>query len=97
MAVIIDPRIGQRQSLVDSIDFVKNQIEITQRQLASAENSTLFTAAEKAPRVAALKAELAGQQARLASEQQALQQFDSGTTGATDAPAAATTSAAASS
>jgi hypothetical protein len=88
MAVIIDPRIGQRQSLVDSIDFVKNQIEITQRQLASAENSTLFTAAEKAPRVAALKAELAGQQARLASEQSALQQFDSGTTGATDAPAA---------
>lgn len=88
MAVIIDPRIGQRQSLVDSIDFLKGQIEITQRQLASAENSTLFTAAEKAPRVAALKAELAGQQARLASEQQALQQFDSGTTGATDAPAA---------
>lgn len=87
MAVIIDPRIGQRQSLVDSIDFVKNQIEITQRQLASAENSTLFTAAEKAPRVAALKAELAGQQARLASEQSALQQFDSGTTGATAAAA----------
>jgi len=88
MAVIIDSKIGQRQSLVDSIDFVKGQIEITQRQLASAENSTLYTAAEKAPRVAALKAELSGFQARLASEQQALQQFDSGTTGATDAPAA---------
>jgi hypothetical protein len=87
MAVIIDPKIGQRQSLVDSIDFVKGQIEITQRQLASAENSTLYTAAEKAPRVAALKAELSGFQARLASEQQALQQFDSGTTGATDAAA----------
>jgi hypothetical protein len=87
MAVIIDPKIGQRQSLVDSIDFLKGQIEITQRQLASAQNSTLYTAAEKAPRVAALQAELAGQQARLASEQQALQQFDTGTTGATDAPA----------
>jgi len=86
MAVIIDPRIGQRQSLVDSIDFVKGQIEITQRQLASAQNSTLFTAAEKAPRVAALNTEIAGLQARLASEQQALQQFDSGTTDATADP-----------
>jgi hypothetical protein len=88
MAVIIDPTIAQRQSLVDSIDFLKGQIEITQRNLASAENSTLFTAAEKAPRVAALRNEIAGLQTRLASEQQALQQFDSGTSGATDAPAA---------
>ena len=87
MAVISDPRIAQRQSLVDSIDFVKNLLEITQRQLVSAENSTLFTAAEKAARVAALRNEILGLQSRLTSEQLALQQFDSGTTGATAAAA----------
>lgn len=87
MAVIIDPTIAQRQSLVDSIDFVKNLLEITQRQLVSAENSTLFTAAEKASRVAALRNEVLGLQSKLTSEQLALQQFDSGTTGATSAAA----------
>lgn len=87
MAVIIDPTIAQRQGLVDSIDFLKNQLEITQRQLASTENSTLFTAAEKAPRVAAFRNEIAGIQSRLSSEQAALRQFDSGTTGATSAAA----------
>jgi hypothetical protein len=86
MAVIIDPTIAQRQGLVDSIAFLKNQLEITQRQLASTENSTLFTAAEKAPRVAAFRNEIAGIQSRLSSEQTALQQFDSGTTGAAAAP-----------
>ena len=87
MAVIIDPRIGQRQSLVDSIDFVKKLLEIIQRQLASAQNSTLFTAAEKADRVAALRNEELGLQSRLTFEQLALQQFDAGTTGATAAAA----------
>jgi hypothetical protein len=86
MAVIIDPRIAQRQSLVDSIDFVKNLLEITQRQLASAQNSR-FTAAEKATRVAALRNEELGLQSRLTSEQLSLQQFDAGTTGATSAAA----------
>ena len=79
--------ISERQSLVDSIDFVKSLLEINQRALVSAENSTLFTAAEKAPRVAALRNEILGLQSRLTSEQLTLQQFDAGTTGATAAAA----------
>ena len=93
MAVIIDPKIGQRQSLVDSIDFLKGQIEITQKQLASAERSVAFNASigqtsPLAGNIPGYKAEIAQLQAGLASQQQALQQFDTGTTGATDAPAA---------
>jgi len=92
MAVIIDPTIAQRQSLVDSIDFLKGQIEITQKQLAAAERSVAFNASigQTSPAAASIpgyKAEIAQLQAGLATQQQALQQFDSGTTGATDAPA----------
>ena len=91
MAVIIDPKIAQRQGLVDSIDFLKGQIEITQKQLAAAERSVAFNASigQTSPAAASIpgyKAEIAKLQAGLASEQQALQQFDSGTTGATTAP-----------
>jgi len=92
MAVIIDPTIAQRQSLVDSIDFLKGQIEITQRQLAAVERSVAFNASigQTSPAAASipgLKAEIAQLQAGLATQQQALQQFDSGTTGATSAAA----------
>jgi hypothetical protein len=92
MAVIIDPTIAQRQSLVDSIDFLKGQIEITQKQLAAAERSVAFNASigQTSPAAASIpgyKAEIAQLQAGLATQQQALQQFDSGTTGATTDPA----------
>jgi len=92
MAVIIDPTIAQRQSLVDSIDFLKGQIEITQKQLAAVERSVAFNASigQNSPAAASIpgyKAEIAQLQAGLATQQQALQQFDSGTTGATTDPA----------
>ena len=91
MAVIIDPRIKERENLVDSINFFKGLIETAQLQLAAAERSVAFNASIGqtsivADRIPEYRAEIAEYQTQLAAEQKALQQFDSGTTGATDAP-----------
>ena len=64
-----------KQGLEAALRDVNDLIAITLRQLASAENSSLYTAAEKAPRLAALRAELAGLQAQQANLIQALNQL----------------------
>ena len=53
----------EKQGLEAALRDVNDLIAITLKQIKSTEGSNLFTDAEKAPRLAALRAELAGYQA----------------------------------
>jgi hypothetical protein len=65
-----------KQGLEAALADVNDLIRITEKQIASTENSSLFTAAEKAPRLAALRAELAGYQAQQTALTQQLNQLN---------------------
>ena len=65
-----------KQGLEAALRDVNDLIAITLKQIASTENSSLFTAAEKAPRLAALRAELAGYQAQQTALTQQLNQLN---------------------
>ena len=66
----------EKQGLEAALRDINDLIAITLRQIATTENSSLFTAAEKAPRLADLRAELAQYQARQRALEQALNQLD---------------------
>ena len=65
-----------KQGLEAALADINDLIRITEKQIASAENSSLYTAAEKAPRLAALRAELAGYQAQQTALTQQLNQLN---------------------
>ena len=66
----------EKQGLEAALRDINDLIAITLRQIATTENSSLFTAAEKAPRLADLRAELAQYQAQQRALEQALNQLD---------------------
>ena len=68
----------EKQGLEAALRDINDLIAITLRQIATTENSSLFTAAEKAPRLADLRAELAQYQAQQRALEQALNQLDVG-------------------
>ena len=65
----------EKQGLEAALRDVNDLIAITLKQIKSTESSNLFTDAEKAPRLAALRAELAGYQAQQAALIQQLNQL----------------------
>ena len=67
--------LNDRQGLEAALADINDLIRQTLSQIASTENSRNFTAAEKAPRLAALRAELAGYRAQQAALTQALNQL----------------------
>jgi ribosomal protein L29 len=67
----LNDRQGLEAALADINDLIRQVLS----QIASTENSRNFTAAEKAPRLAALRAELAGYRAQQAALTQALNQL----------------------
>jgi hypothetical protein len=67
--------LNTRQGLEAALADINDLIRRVQSQIASTENSNNFTAAEKAPRLAALRAELAGYQAQQAALTQQLNQL----------------------
>jgi hypothetical protein len=67
--------LNDRQGLEAALADINDLIRLVLSQIASTENSRVFTAAEKAPRLAALRAELAGYRAQQAALTQALNQL----------------------
>jgi len=67
--------VDEKQGLEAALRDVNDLIAITLKQIASTENSRVFTDAEKAPRLAALRAELARYQAQQTALIQALNQL----------------------
>ena len=68
--------VNERQGLEQALADVNQQIARIQRQIVATENSRVFSAAEKAPRLAELRAELAGYQAQQSSLIAALNQLN---------------------
>jgi hypothetical protein len=66
---------NERQGLEAALADVNDLIRRVQSQIASTQNSNNFTAAEKAPRLATLQAELAGYQAQQSALTQQLNQL----------------------
>jgi hypothetical protein len=66
----------EKQGLEAALRDINDLIAITLKQIATTENSSLFTAAEKAPRLADLRAQLAQYQAQQRALEQALNQLD---------------------
>jgi hypothetical protein len=64
-----------RQGLEAALADVNDLIRLVQSQIASTQNSNNFTAAEKAPRLATLQAQLAGYQAQQSALNQQLNQL----------------------
>ena len=67
--------VNERQGLEEALADVNQQIARIQRQIQSTQNSRVFTAAEQAPRLAALRIELAAEIAKQTALIQALNQL----------------------